>query len=156
MTTTAAKKIHPRASKVWERFRQWYGTKFIEQFGPTPPSDWSAAIEGTHPDSIQRALDICRAKYPDWPPTLPQFEAALKPPATAKQEQGPTIMDQLEAFARKQYRLTMMQEKKRSWISSGKTWAADTRIIGVKFPADGDAPEYRVMVADMGLSEATA
>jgi hypothetical protein len=152
--TTQARKISPRAARVWDRLRQWYGTKFVEQFGSTPPNDWCVAIDRADNEAIQRGLDICRAQHPSWPPTLPEFELAIKPPPPAVQERGPTIMDRLESFARRQHRLTLRQEQKRTWLYSGKPWEATSQIVGVLFPADGDIPGYRVMVADMeGLSE---
>lgn len=157
MSTQADKKITipPRSTDTWRRLRQAYGTKFVDQFGPVPSPDWIAAIEDATQRDVDRALETCRKQDPIWPPTLPQFENALQPAPIAAQERGPTIIDQLEAFSRSQYQLTWLQERRRTWLYSGKPWDKDTQIVGVSFPADGDNPGYRVMVADMqGLAAA--
>jgi len=149
-TKTPARKISPRAQRVWQRLIGYYGArKITEELGDIPSEDWCSLIDASDHKSIDRAMEVCRTQHRIWPPTLGQFEDALKPPATPKQEQGPTLIDRLEAFSRQQHRLTMMQERKRRWLYSGRGWAPDSKIVGVEYPPDGDVPGYRVMVQDM-------
>lgn len=87
-----------RADRVWLRLSQWYGARWIEAFGPKPTEDWIRAVNGATDQQMQAALSAIRSKHLSHPPTLPEFEAALRiaqPKRTSSGEMS--LIDRLEA-----------------------------------------------------------
>lgn len=145
----SARKASPRATRFWDRMLQWYGVKFTDTYGKTVSADWAAVVDRADDESMMRAMSAVRSKYIEWPPTLPQFEVALKPPAEPNKQEK-SIQTQLREFVCRSYTLTMRQMYL-PWtdICDRKPWQSECNVIGVIVPADGDAQGYRVMVADM-------
>lgn len=70
-------KVSRRASQIWNRLGQWYGSKLADSYGPTPPPDWITVIDRTDDERLDQALIDIRRASPIFPPTLGQLEAAL-------------------------------------------------------------------------------
>jgi len=85
-----------RAKRVWQRLIEWYGARIVEQYGESPPDDW-AARDRPHRQQFREARP---ANHPRplfrHPPTLPQFDQAMSPPATVSR--GPNPAEILAAF----------------------------------------------------------
>lgn len=159
-------RISPRAKRVWARLGEWYGTKLAEQYGPFPPEDWCEVVDRNDNEDIKRGLNLIRSEFMSWPPTLPQFESAIRPADHSHANHGPTIPEQLTDYVLKTYRLTVAQQRL-PWAFIGRTFDAPgqdgkmrshwgVEYTGVIVPADGDAPGYRVMVEDMQLGAQAA
>lgn len=70
-------KVSRRASKVWDRLGQWYGSRLADSYGPTPPEDWVTVIDRTDDERLDQALSHVRHQTPIHPPTLGQLEDAI-------------------------------------------------------------------------------
>lgn len=137
-------KVSARAKRVWQRFMEWYGARFADQYGEIPSADWCQAIDEATNDEVKLALSKSRMQYLQYPPTLPQFEQLLKP---ARVLTGPSMADRLCHFAMRQLGASLTPTQIREpWTYLG---SPNEGITGVVIPADGDAPSHRVMVADM-------
>lgn len=84
MRRSSLTSVSPRATRVWERLRQWYGARLAEQYGDEPPADWCEAVNTSTDDAIKLALRGVREKHVAHPPTLPEFEALLRKGAAAR------------------------------------------------------------------------
>ena len=137
--------ISKRSKVMWTRLVEWYGARLIEQYGDSPPADWRRIIDNTDHETIKRGLSIIRNRYLDHPPTLPQFEQAMRPAAMVNQ--GPSPGDVLCAYVMKTHgsRLTAKQLRE-SWTYFG---SAAGEISGVSIPADGDSAAVRVTLLDV-------
>lgn len=82
-----SRKVSPRAERVWKRLAEWYGARLADQYGPTPPPDWQAVINGADEDRLEQGLIAVRRMSPAYPPTLGQLESAI-PPKRAKSEKS--------------------------------------------------------------------
>lgn len=71
------RKLSRRASRIWERLGQWYGSRLADAYGPTPPEDWAELIDRTDDERLEDALVSVRRESPVFPPTLGQLEAAI-------------------------------------------------------------------------------
>ena len=151
--------------RCWERLHGYYGSSLTEKFGVTPPREWCECIDDLTNDQIKRALSIIRTEHPGFPPALPEFERAAKPPDKPVVDQGPTVQQRLCEFILANKTLTQKQLSSpwkylyREWITQewrGKELkeVKNCECVGVEISADGESPSYRVMVVDMGLSEA--
>jgi hypothetical protein len=154
------KAISPRAKREWQRLTEWYGTRFTEQYGDTPPDDWAEVIDRADPETLKRGLNTIRAKYAVHPPTLPQFDQAMAPvrePGT----KGPSVADRLCQHVMRNYASRMTPKQIRGpWTYTGRTFAAldvtgkmvegqGMEIDGVDIAADGDSPGIHVTVAEI-------
>jgi hypothetical protein len=139
------REISARSKRVWQRLEEWYGARLLESYGKDIPHDWSRLVDGTDNETVKRGLSIIRNRYLDHPPTLPQFEQAMRPAAAANH--GPSPGDVLCAFVMKTYgsRLTAKQIRE-TWTYFG---TAAGEIAGVIVPADGDSPAVRVTLLDV-------
>jgi hypothetical protein len=135
-----------RAARVWQRLTEWYGVRLAESYGATIPADWAEVVNDVDNDTVKRGLAIIRARYVQHPPTLPQFDQAMRPLGNM-QKLGPSPSERLCAHIMKQHgdKLTLRQ-RARPWTYIG-TPAGE--ISGVVIDADGTAPGYRVMLADI-------
>lgn len=70
-------RISRRASKAWDRLRQWYGARLVEQYGDVPPPDWCDVFDRTDDERLEDALLTVRRDSPIHPPTLGQIEVAV-------------------------------------------------------------------------------
>lgn len=71
------RKLSRRASRIWERLGQWYGSRLADAYGPTPPEDWAELIDRTDDERLEIGLVAVRRATPVFPPTLGQLEAAI-------------------------------------------------------------------------------
>lgn len=64
------------ARETWKRFGSWYGVDALERkFGDAkPPSDWCESIDSIGKDRIDVVMSMVRSKYPQFLPSLPEFE----------------------------------------------------------------------------------
>lgn len=141
--------LSARAKKTWRRLTEWYGIRFVEQYGKDPPEDWWRLIDKTDNDTIRRGLAIVRRRYLEFPPTLPQFEQAMHP--AISQPNTPSPADLLCKFIMTKYgaRLTDKQIRE-PWTYFGTRGG---EIAGVTIPADGERAGYRITVIDMNTPE---
>ena len=141
--------ISPRAKRLWERLIQWYGARLVDQYGDAPPPDWCDVVDRIDNDGVKRGLSIIRNRYVQHPPTLPQFEQAMKPDTTFCT--GPNAAARLSAHVMLHYgrRLTTKQIS-RAWTYIGDSTGG---IAGVVIDADGDHCGYRVMLADLSAPD---
>ena len=138
------RKIPWQARQVWKRFCGWYGADMLERkFGPSPPEDWCDAIEDIDPKRLDTVLANVRMKHPQWPPGLPEFEQIARTAGRARNE-GPATHEALTADVLRAKPPTPNQL--RGWTFFGE---GELPFAGVLIPSDGDAPGYRVTVADM-------
>lgn len=86
-------RVSRRASKVWEKLGQWYGSRFADNYGPTPPEDWCGVIDRTDDESLHSALLSVRRASPIHPPTLGQLEDAI--PKRETGNSGPSKPERL-------------------------------------------------------------
>lgn len=134
----------PRAKRVWQRMVQWYGARVAEQYGDSPPIDWCRAVDGADDTTVQRALSLIKTRHLDHPPTLPQFEAVMRPTEAATR--GPTQNEQLVAYVMKSYgsRLTPKQIRE-PWDYARDR---DGELVAI-VPADGDSASVKVTTLEM-------
>lgn len=144
--------ISPRARRLWDRLRSWYGTRLTEQYGDEPPADWRRLVDHTDNDAVREALEVIRKRHATHPPTLPEFEAALRPRRRGLAAGEATTQDRLAAWVVKNRRLTDGQ------LAVAWTWQAEGdaatghgfAITGVSIPGtpDGGLP-FHVRAVDM-------
>lgn len=151
--------VSNRAKRVWQRLSEFYGARIVDQFGTVPPEPWCEAIDKATDAAIQTALVRVRSVHLQYPPTLPELEAAL---AAAEPPRSITAIDlksALCAWIVKHRKLTPRQmmgpwtwrgrvsdaagPDKKVW----KDWGVE--FTGVEIPDDGDAPGFVVTFADM-------
>ena len=136
-----------RAERMWLRLTEWYGARVIDQYGADPPEDWCDVIDHLDNDQVKRGLSLLRSRYVQHPPTLPQFEAVMRPPPVPTGEPSPA--EKLCAHATKVYGARMTPKQLRGpWTYLHDQ---DGQICGVAIDSDGVSAGYRVMVADIGL-----
>jgi hypothetical protein len=63
---------------LWRLLGQTYGSKFAEQYGPTPNEAWGAMLENATPEQAKHALHKLIHAGSAFPPTLPEFVAQVK------------------------------------------------------------------------------
>lgn len=131
-----------RCKRVWKRFAGYYGARFVDSYGPTPPEDWQKLIDRAEGKRLSAAMERCRQEHIHHPPTLPEFELLLKRVSRAEASRDPAA--ELTEYLRK--RVPMAPEQWcRSWL-----WLTDPDhgTIGVLVPAVGEHPEIRVMLSE--------
>lgn len=142
--------ISARAKRAWQRLMEWYGTRMAEQYGDSPPPDWCEVIDSIDNDAVKRGLSILRSRFIQHPPTLPQFDQAMRP-AGAAQDGGPNPAEKLCAQVMRSYGRRLSRKQIREpWTYLAKP---DGEITGVVIAADGDHPGYRLMVDDMAAPD---
>lgn len=152
-----------RAARVWQRMIEWYGARFTDQYGTLPTEDWCEVVDDASNDTVKLVLSEVRAKHTAHPPTFPEFEQIFARVRTPTASAGPTNSQRLAAYLIANYPLTAEQLRK-PWQYIGQLFDAPdvsgkmvsnhgANITGVIVPADGDAPGYRVMLADLVLEQ---
>lgn len=69
---------------LWRLLGQTWGSRFAENYGPTPNEAWTAALESITTDAAKYALRKLVLSGSPHPPTLPEFLALARsatPPA---------------------------------------------------------------------------
>ncbi len=153
-----------RAKRVWQRLIEWYGTRLAEQYGETPPADWSEVVDNADNEAVKRALTVIRSKYVAHPPTFPQFAEAMAPVRKANGPRQPTVQDRLCEYVMRTIgtRLTPTQMRG-PWTFRGRSFAAANsddktvedqgiEILAVEIAPDGEHAGFRVAVEDMGAA----
>lgn len=134
--------ISARAKRVWQRMREWYGVRVVDSFGETPPEDWCRVIDAADNSMVQRGLQLMRQRHLQHPPSLPQFEQLIRPPAGGK----PAVSeaDQLCAYVVKSRKLTALQLRTHWTYSRDKSGE-----LIVTVPADDPSPAINVSALEM-------
>lgn len=132
-----------KAKKAWKTLMAFYGARLSDNYGPQPPEEWCELIDRCDGEQLDRAMTSIRREHVNFPPTLGQFEAATKKPLRSGRQQSP--VDRLTEFIVEHRQLTVTQLRGPwSWLED-----SDGAVTGVVIRADGEAPGYRVMMADM-------
>ena len=84
MSNTA--KVHLR---FWLAMTERYGRRWTEQYGTDPSPAWRELVDKYTPDDVKLALAELPKEAPDFPPTMPQFQAILAK-AAQKRKDDPT------------------------------------------------------------------
>lgn len=156
--------VSRRADRTWKRLATWYGARFAEQYGATPPADWAEVIDRTDDERLETGLAVVRRAHVNHPPTLGQFEAAI--PAKRTDTGGrASIPSQLSAHALRTFPMCKHQIA-RPWnyfgpieefISKhrGNEVIRHPRIRGVQIPAcqDCEKPSYRATLDEVERRE---
>ena len=141
--------ISARAKRVWQRLTEWYGARMAEQYGDQPPADWCEIVDEIDNTAVKRGLSIIRSRYIQHPPTLPQFEQAMRPARTVSTGPGPG--DRLCEYIMRSFGVRLTQRQiTMPWTYIG---SPEGEISGVVIDADGASPGYRVMLADIGAPD---
>lgn len=78
-------KAKRRAFFLWNRLRQMYGTRWLDQFGTEPNDLWIRAVDDLTDPQIKHALELLVKQGGEHPPTLPKFvELARRPESTVR------------------------------------------------------------------------
>jgi hypothetical protein len=125
-----------RAARVWTRLFQSYGVRLTESFGKEPPKPWVDAFEALTDEQIGYGLKAVLRESPNHPPTLGQFEQCCMAMPVPQLAKGPTIQEQLCAYATQHVHdtggpkgMTLLQLG-RSWNYVYREWFDATRPKG--------------------------
>lgn len=155
----ASAEISARATRFWKRLTEWYGVRMTEAYGDTPPADWCRLVDRSSNADMRRALATIRNKHATHPPTLPEFEAALRPPAPAHRGSNqPTTQERLTAHVAASCTMTPAQMRSAwTWLFRRVQWTdaqgrhrdEPAECVGVEIPTIGEAAGFRVMADEM-------
>jgi hypothetical protein len=121
----------PRATKLWKRFTQSYGTRFTEAYGAKPTEAWIEAIDALTDEQIAYGTKVVMRESPIHPPALGQFVQASANMPIAQIAKGPTIQEQLlEYAALKLHGKIKPWEYSRPWTYVYREWWDSTRPRG--------------------------
>ena len=143
-----------RAKRLWTRFNQWYGVRLLEMYGDTPPEEWCRVVDRHSNADIVRALEYIRRRNLAHPPTIPEFEQALRPqprPTTYT----PTAAETFSTWIVLYKPLSLAQVagiEHWTWLyepvqwtdAKGESREEPAKLIGVEVPGYG-----RVMLSEM-------
>lgn len=141
MATKSRSETSARSKRLWDRLGQWYGSRLAEQYGSEPPKDWCEVVDAADNDTVTRVLSEIRNRHTTYPPTFPEFHA-LFAHAKHQRAEGPSAVDIIEQHLQRR-NLTFKQGRELTYIGSAG------QITGVVVPQDGDAPGFRLMLADL-------
>ena len=154
--------ISARARRVWDRLIGWYGTRVADTYGEDPPRDWCRMIDRVNDNDVKRALSIVRTKHPSHPPTLPEFESALRPPAPQYRDpHEPSPQELLVRHVMKHCRLTARQVIARwTFLYERVQWTGKqgeprdelAKCVGVWIPSDGEVPGFKVPMDEVSTA----
>lgn len=139
-----SEKISARSIKTWQRLAEWYGVRFIETYGKNPPEDWRKLIDATDSMTTARAMQIIRTRCVEFPPTFPQFEAAMRP-ATASGAQKLNDQDLLCAWIMRNFPGLTPKQTRGPWQYVYR----NDEFHGVVIAPDGEHKGMRVTVDQM-------
>lgn len=149
-----------RADRIWMRLIQAYGSRVADSYGEDMPSSWVDAVEDLADQQIDYGMRKVVRDTPIHPPTLGQFVAACIDMPQVQTDRGPTIQEQLCAYAalmlhssfdRRQFGLPWTYLY-REWLdeSRPKHMQRCAECTGVMIPEwDEHHPEVRISVAQM-------
>lgn len=159
-----------RAQRVWKKFTQWYGPRFVDMWGHKAPEDWSEVIDRESDATLDSALLAVRTAHIHHPPNLPEFEQALaKARAPVSTEKPPDLRMELTRFVHQQHASGAIFLGERqlymawTWLerrfdapdADGKMKSRHgCEIVGVVIPAQGVFPEHRILVSHMRMQAA--
>jgi len=151
--------VSKRATGFWKRLTEWYGDRVTSSYGEVPPRDWCKLIDNADNDQIKRALMKIRSTYLNYPPTLPQVEAALKTAAIPVIQSKPDQRDQLVEWILCNYDIPKEQiHMPWQWIvrwfdspdiEKKMKEKHGAEITGVIIPAIDHHPARRFYITDM-------
>jgi hypothetical protein len=150
-----------RADRIWVRFIQAYGSRVGDSYGEDMPPSWVDAVGELTDQQIDYGMRKVVRDTPIHPPTLGQFVAAcVDMPQAATTHKGPTIQEQLCAYAT--LLLYMRLDPKQfalPWTYLYREWIDETRpkhmqkcaeCTGLLVPEWGEEhPAFRFTVAEM-------
>lgn len=113
--------VSAHSKRFWQRASQSWGSKFIDQYGPTPLPEWQEVIDRTDEERLGRALSVLRQETPAWPPTLGQLEKAI-PYQLHATESAPDMLAQ--AMVRNHANHMCEHQLAFPWTYSGR-WVSD-------------------------------
>lgn len=113
--------VSARAKRFWSRASQSWGSRFTDQYGPTPPEEWQSVIDRVDDERLSRAISVLRTETPNFPPTLGQLEKAL-PYQLNSQESAPDLLAQ--AMVRRYANVMCEHQLAFPWTYFGK-WVHD-------------------------------
>ena len=152
-------KVNKRAERIWLRLIQAYGSRVAESYGEAMPQPWVEAIAEVSDEQIAYGLRKIVRDTPVHPPTLGQFVAACVDMPQVATNKGPSIQEQLCAYAALQLRSRLHpMQYSLPWTHEYREWLDDTKpkhqqrcaeCIGVVIPEFGDHPESRFTAANM-------
>lgn len=151
--------IIPQIAKdTWKRFGAWYGIDAIQRkFGDLkPPPEWAMAIVLIGKDAIDLVLAQVKTKYPNFLPSLPEFEQLAEPFTRNRQAPAnrPSTQYLLNCYVHKRFALSRPQLAQAwTYLYRGDpyTGSSNFEIVGVLIPAWDNLPAIRVMVRDLDL-----
>ncbi len=134
-----------RADRVWKRLIEAYGSRVAENYGRDIPQSWVTAIADLTDEQIAYGLRKVMRDTPIHPPSQGQFVACCVDLPQVQTDKGPTIQEQLCAYASLQLRprLDPLQYALpwtylyREWIDEEKPkhLQRQAECIGVQIPA---------------------
>lgn len=124
---------------------EWYGARVAEQYGQDPPVDWCRAIDRSDDATVQRALAIIKSRHLDHPPTLPQFEAVMRP-AEAAGARVPGEAERLSAYVMRIHGRRLTPRQTRGPWDYSRDRAGE---LCATIAADGDSPGITVTALEM-------
>src|ERR1700749_3701278 len=88
-----------RTWRVWDRMTEFYGTRFIEQFGDKPTKSWIDTVDQLTDAQIAFGLKYVRLQAPDHPPTLGRFQRSCLETPESHLKPKDTIQERLTRYA---------------------------------------------------------
>jgi hypothetical protein len=143
-----SEKISQRSIKTWQRLAEWYGVRFIETYGKNPPDDWRKLIDATDSMTTARAMQIIRTRHVEFPPTFPQFEAAMRPQSSNGVRQV-NPQDRLCKWIMRNYAGLTPKQIREPW----EYFSKNGDFYGVIIAPDGSHPGHRITVDQMDAPE---
>lgn len=148
------------AREIWKRFGSWYGVDALERkFGDAkPPSDWCEAVDAIGKERIDIVMSLVRSKYPQFLPSLPEFEQLDRQsrPRPATGPLRPSTQYLLNCYVMKHFPLEPMQlAAPWTYLYRGNPYpgSTDFEITGAIVPAHGKACAIRVMCSEINLDQ---
>lgn len=153
--------ISARVRKFWKTISDWYGADVIaKHFGAIPPQEWCEAVDSIGSRELMaKVLGEVKSRHVTFPPRFPEFDAIVTRCCRPhRHDTGPSIETRLAEYVLKHKPLTRAQLIGGSWeyLYRGNARTGEgLETTGVVIAPDGPNPGYRVMVADLALSDAT-
>lgn len=111
-----------RASIIWSKLTQWYGSLFTERYGVNPPRDWVQVLNAPDKDTINLALTTVKNSHPKFPPTLMEMSDAIR--KVTKQEAKYDVRTVLAEYVLREYHAGRIGLSKKQ-LGSSWNWIAN-------------------------------
>lgn len=150
-----------RSQKVWKRLIQNYGAaRITEAYGMEPNELWIEAIEKLSDEQLAYGLRKVFRDSVIHPPTMGQFSQACADMPQPKTNSGPSIQEQLCAYAAKTFGSRLHPRQfSMPWQFEYKQWVDDSRpkhaqncaeCVAVVIPEfDEEHPGIRIAVDEL-------